>query len=149
MMTSCWPKPGRLRKNAKSSTGLLLPSCTRAGNRLGTTLTSHGASGSVRGILNNSLGVLLSLPGQNGQPESHSGNSLTGILLASVCGRLPLSGARMTHSLVVGSCLNSDITFILFEQGSDDAGWSHHFLFRDWGNHLPSPHKKQCNCAPF
>jgi len=60
------------------------------------------------GSLKTSSGVWSSLPGQNGQDASQLGNSLACFVFGRCWGRLALSGAVITHALVVGSCLSSD-----------------------------------------
>src|SRR5580693_6509235 len=71
----------------------------RAANLLGMTRTLQG-SPAFPGKRITSGGVLLSLPGQNGQLSTKDGTVCAGRCVASSSGRLARSVAMMTHSLV-------------------------------------------------
>src|SRR3984885_810359 len=74
-------------------------SCESAANLLGMTRTVQG-SPAFAGNRITSGGVLLSLPGQNGQLSTKDGTVCAGRCVASSSGRLARSVAMMTHSLV-------------------------------------------------
>ena len=115
MITSFTPTPSILRKRCPSVVRAVSPAPLNAPNRLGTTLTSQADTLADDGSLKTSSGVWLSLPGQNGQDSSRLGSSWASALLGICCGRLALSGAIITHSLVVGSCLISDMLYTLIQ----------------------------------
>src|SRR5271169_2208472 len=70
-----------------------------AANLLGMTRTAEG-SRVFTGNRMISGGVLLSLPGQNGQASTNDGTVCAGRCVANSSGRLARSVAMMTHSLV-------------------------------------------------
>src|SRR5208337_2560755 len=105
MMTSCAPMPFIL-SNIPSACRLRLPSMPSAGNLLGTTRTvqpSELLEAPFGRYARTSEGVLLSLPGQNGQKPPFI---FTGSRLKSV-GRLERSVEMMTHRPTMGSLRSS------------------------------------------
>src|SRR5580693_1207162 len=84
--TSCWLRVG-------------WASLESAANLLGMTRTAQG-SPTFAGKRMTSGGVLLSLPGQNGQVSTKDGTVCAGRCVANSSGRLARSVAMMTHSLV-------------------------------------------------
>src|SRR5580700_8753689 len=84
--TSCWLRVG-------------WASLESGANLLGMTRTAQG-SPAFTGKRMTSGGVLLSLPGQNGQASTKDGTVCPGRCVASSSGRLARSVAMMTHSLV-------------------------------------------------
>jgi hypothetical protein len=72
------------------------------------TRTAHD-SADLAGFRRISGGVLLSLPGQNGQLSTYAGVSRLGLCVASSSGRLARSVAIITHSLVKKFWRNSGI----------------------------------------
>src|ERR1700678_1076567 len=70
-----------------------------AANLLAMTRTCQGPL-PLAGTRITSVGVLISLPMQNGQPSTKAGTTLAGRLVANSSGRLARSVAMLTHSLV-------------------------------------------------
>src|ERR1700733_11477712 len=86
-------------------------SCESAANLLGMTRTVQG-SPAFAGNRITSGGVLLSLPGQNGQLSTKEGTVCTGRWVANSSGRLARSVAMMTHSLVKKFCRSSGMVVL-------------------------------------
>src|SRR5271163_2740755 len=82
-----------------------------AANLLGTTRTAQG-SPAFAGKRMTSGGVLLSLPGQNGQVSTKDGTVCAGRCVASSSGRLARSVAMITHSLVKKFCRSSGMVVL-------------------------------------
>src|SRR5271163_2943694 len=82
-----------------------------AANLLGMTRTAQG-SPVFAGNRMTSGGVLLSLPGQNGQVSTKDGTVCAGRCVASSSGRLARSVAMITHSLVKKFCRSSGMAVL-------------------------------------
>src|SRR5579864_3703822 len=95
----------RRRKCCKLRVGC--NSLDNAANLLGITRTAQGWP--LTGYRNTSGGVLLSLPGQNGQLSTNAGTGSATRCVAKSSGRLARSVAMITHSLVKKFCRSSGI----------------------------------------
>jgi hypothetical protein len=91
---------------------MVLPCGVRAGNLLAKALTRQLWVFSSR-YKSVSGEFIASFPGQKGQEGKKAGLSGLGSACTKSLGLLALSLAMITHSLVVGSCLISDIFLLL------------------------------------